>query len=308
MAHSVKLQIGQSKVAIYDPAQNQGATRKSYFKELSYLVMKEWNPFIKLNAKVLTMDSISKLTDIEKPKGTIYVEGQSPIFYKADNGQINQQLESIKLKDNAVLNRDKMQLNAKNIEYVIRNDRFSARTNVKTKLVNEKNGDTLHISSDRAVAYPSIQIYEFHGDVAGKIVRKRIYERSIYFWCEFLYCNMNKDYARLQKSVKIKHGTSVATAIRGEIYLDNYNKKLKYYTLFDDVKIVEEYKNERGKLEERIALGEKLDVYHQQRKAVLTGAPRVYQGEDVIKGNKITIRENMDLIEVDDSQSVFEIK
>jgi hypothetical protein len=41
---------------------------------------------------------------------------------------------------------------------------------------------------------------------------------------------------------------------------------------------------------------------------VLSGAPRVEMGTDVIKGYRITIRENVDLIEVDDAMSDVQVK
>ena len=41
---------------------------------------------------------------------------------------------------------------------------------------------------------------------------------------------------------------------------------------------------------------------------MLSGAPRVEQGADVIKGYRITIRENVDLIEVDDAMSDGQVK
>ena len=44
-----------------------------------------------------------------------------------------------------------------------------------------------------------------------------------------------------------------------------------------------------------------------EAKIVLTGAPRVEQDQDVIKGYQITLRENVELVEVDDSQTSFKI-
>ena len=34
---------------------------------------------------------------------------------------------------------------------------------------------------------------------------------------------------------------------------------------------------------------------------ILTGLPKVFQEKDVIKGNRITIRENIETVEVDDA-------
>ena len=43
-------------------------------------------------------------------------------------------------------------------------------------------------------------------------------------------------------------------------------------------------------------------------KILLSGAPRVEQGDDIIKGYQITLRENVEMVEVDDSQSSFSLK
>ena len=48
--------------------------------------------------------------------------------------------------------------------------------------------------------------------------------------------------------------------------------------------------------------------YFKIKKFYLTGSPRVIQGSDVIKGYKVTLRENLEMVEVDDSASSFTIK
>ena len=101
-----------------------------------------------------------------------------------------------------------------------------------------------------------------------------------------------------------------ANAIRGEIFLENYNKKLKYYALYDDVKVVEKIpvikKGESRKtFIERRAYAEKLEGFVKEGKIVLTGYPKVLQENDVIKGNVITLLKSNEVIEVDDSSSSF---
>ena len=95
---------------------------------------------------------------------------------------------------------------------------------------------------------------------------------------------------------------------RGEIYLDNQSKKLKYYTLFDDVKVIEKLKINENQLIERKAFGEKLEGIISEDKLILTGSPKVLQEDDVVKGNKITLRENNEVIEVEDASSNFTVK
>ena len=61
-------------------------------------------------------------------------------------------------------------------------------------------------------------------------------------------------------------------------------------------------------LQNRKAYAERLEGLGREEKMVLTGAPRVEMGKDVIKGYRITIRENVDLIEVDDAMSDVQVK
>jgi lipopolysaccharide export system protein LptA len=74
------------------------------------------------------------------------------------------------------------------------------------------------------------------------------------------------------------------------------------------VKMTETMTSPRGENTVRRAYSERLEGFGQEQKMVLSGAPRVEQGSDVIKGYRITIRQNIDLIEVDDSMSDMQIK
>jgi lipopolysaccharide export system protein LptA len=74
------------------------------------------------------------------------------------------------------------------------------------------------------------------------------------------------------------------------------------------VKLEEKLKLKSGKNQTRRAFAEKLEGHQRTGKIILTGAPRVEQGNDIIKGYQITLRENVELVEVDDSQSSFSLK
>ena len=97
-------------------------------------------------------------------------------------------------------------------------------------------------------------------------------------------------------------------AEKAEIFLENFNKKLKYYVLYDDVRVVESIKKQDGTTVIRKAFGEKLEGYMREEKVVLTGSPKVVQGSDIITANQITLVENREVVEVDDSSSRLQIK
>jgi len=70
--------------------------------------------------------------------------------------------------------------------------------------------------------------------------------------------------------------------------------------LYDDVKVVERVETERATFE-RKAFSEKLEGISSEEMVILTGYPKVYQLDDFIKGNKIILRENNEVVEVDDA-------
>ena len=58
-----------------------------------------------------------------------------------------------------------------------------------------------------------------------------------------------------------------------------------------------------GKLLVRKAFSEKLEGLISDKKVILTGLPKVFQERDVIKGNRIIIKENVETVEVDDANT-----
>jgi lipopolysaccharide export system protein LptA len=106
----------------------------------------------------------------------------------------------------------------------------------------------------------------------------------------------------MKGNVSFKKENLEAFANRGEVFLENYNKKLKYYALYDDVKLQENLVS-NGKPMARKAFAEKLEGQMAEKKIILTGLPKVFQERDVIKGNRIIIRENVETVEVDDANT-----
>lgn len=98
-----------------------------------------------------------------------------------------------------------------------------------------------------------------------------------------------------------------ALAGKAEVFLENYNKKLKYYALYDDIRLQEELSLSDGSKVTRKAYAEKLEGFNAERKIVLSGTPKVIQGRDIIKGYKVTLREDVELVEVEDSSSSFQM-
>ncbi len=119
---------------------------------------------------------------------------------------------------------------------------------------------------------------------------------------------------KVDGDVWLQRGQMEITARRGEVYLENQVKKLKYLVLNDDVKLIEKLPiasqsdgANSASGQNRQAYAERLEGFPDQR-FVLSGAPRVVQGQDIIKGYKITIKEKAESIEVEDAISDVKVK
>jgi lipopolysaccharide transport protein LptA len=166
----------------------------------------------------------------------------------------------------------------------------------------EKTGDQIMVDSNSAIYRPKEQFFEYKGNVNGKILRKRQYEESISFKTDLLTMDVPKSLAEMKGNVSFKKENLEANASRGEVFLENYNKRLKYYALYDDVRLQERLL-QKGKPLMRKAFSEKLEGLISDKKIILTGLPKVFQEKDVIKGNRIIIRENVETVEVDDANT-----
>ena len=120
--------------------------------------------------------------------------------------------------------------------------------------------------------------------------------------------DLNKSYVEMQGDVSFRNQQVSAHSIKGEIFLENYSKKLKYYALFDDVVVKQKLILNNGQTIERTAYAEKLEGTLSEGKIVLSGAPRVVQNKETIEGNIITLTEGNEVVEVEDASSSFEIK
>ncbi|MBA2404553.1 MAG: hypothetical protein H0V66_07270 [Bdellovibrionales bacterium] len=137
--------------------------------------------------------------------------------------------------------------------------------------------------------------------------RKKKYEGKMTFSSEQLHLDGVKSLAHLDGDVRLKRQSYLITAGKADIHLENYNKSLKYFVFNDDVKVTETLQTPEG-ISYRKAFAERLEGFGREEKMILSGAPKVEHGEDVVKGYRITIREKMDLIEVDDAMSDVQVK
>lgn len=279
----------------------------SVFEKVDYFVTDNNVPSVYLKADSLKSNNTDKQTAFVNPNGKVFNKKQVPTYYKALKGFLDQKEGYFSFSGDVKLDHQKSTLTSDEAHYLVNQERFNARGNVKSQTENEKNGDKMFIDSQQAFFWPNKKISIYKGNVEGIIKRKKVYEPNIYFWTDKLKADLNESVATLNGNVRLKKQELTAQSLNGEIFLENYNKKLKYYALYDDVRLVE-IVDKDGELITRKAFGEKLEVFNLEKKSILSGAPKVYQGSDLIRGNVITLREGTEIIEVDDSSSVISIK
>ncbi len=279
----------------------------SYLKSVEYFVLKKGRALFALNSDELTLDGGGEKSIFIRPKGLVFTSSGQKINYEGLAGIFNQKSGVLTLEREVLLNTEDTEAKSKKMIYQSAKDQVHLIGAVKTKTFRAEEGDWIFIDSQEAYFWPQKRRSTYLGKVSGLIKRKKAYEDSMKFKSNKFHLNMNTHKAKLTKDVYIKKQNLSATSRRGEIFLENYNKKLKYFALYDDVKVIEKVMLD-GKFIDRKAFSEKLEGIPSEEKIVLTGYPKVYQLNDVIRGNRIILRENTEVVEVDDANTKFKVE
>jgi lipopolysaccharide export system protein LptA len=194
------------------------------------------------------------------------------------------------------------------VKYSFKKDLIQASGGVKFVGHDLKTGDHITIHSLKMKAHPKLKESQFMGSVDGVLQRKRKYEGAMTFTSQLLRFDGIESLAHLEGDVFMKRENYRITGGKADIYLENFNKSLKYFVMNDDVKLTETLNDPVNGKTERKAFAERLEGFGREEKMILSGAPRVEMGTDVIKGYRITVREGSDLVEVDDAMSDMQMK
>lgn len=290
------------------------------FQQVDYYVSNNDLPSFYMNAQSLIISENSQQIFTIKPIGFIISYSKQnirKIHYKGEYGKwVNnfpvEKKQSIFLDLQVKIWDEKNHMLGKNAMYIIEDSFFHVKGNVKAYLFLEQNKDEIFINANEALSYntQTKQTIEFIKDVRGKIIRSNPLEEGIQFRSQYALNDALTSKIDLKEEVRIKKGELVAKGQYCEIFLENYNKRIRYYILKNDVKVLEKVisKKNNGTVFQRYAVCEKLEGIMSEKKMILTGYPKVIQGKDIIKGNIITLYENNEVVEVDDSNSLFEVK
>lgn len=282
----------------------QGIQEQSFFTDSTYFLLRDRVPSLMLISEELTHFQDTQEIFMIFPHGVAYNSRGLPINYKGDRGHLREREEYLVLYENVLVEYENAQIYANQIDYNIKIDKIDAVGEVRSYRLSPETQDRIRIYAQELTSWPEKEESEYRIEVEGQIDRPRVYEESIFFSSDRLFLEFLKNKITLIDRVRVQKGELSARSLKGEIFLENYNKKLKYYVLYDDVK-VEEKVVSRGDSFVRQAFGERLEGIVSEDLVILTGRPRVYQKTDVIKGNRITLRENNEVIEVDDAQTQF---
>ncbi|MEE2670116.1 MAG: LptA/OstA family protein [Bdellovibrionota bacterium] len=278
----------------------------SYFKGVHYFKILDQKPQAELEAEFLDIRENTFLSFL-KPEG-IFIHNENKINYSAKSGNMDAAKSDLTLEGEVRIKDANSRYESEFFHYDGRLEVMKARNNVKSLIIDETTKDRLKISSKEMVSWLQQKRVELRGGVQGEVQRKRKYEGKLEFSSEEMSLDQQESFMKLDNDVKIRQNKMHLRAGNAEIFLENFNKKLKYYALYDDVRLEEKLQLKSGVFQTRKAFAEKLEAHQGTGKLILTGAPRVEQGSDIIKGYQITLREAVEMIEVDDSQSSFKLK
>lgn len=276
-------------------------------EQLDYFHLKEGIPQMSLSAEKMRSQG-EEMAEFVTPRGVYnYQQKNKTIKYSAETGLYRKAKDILTLEGKVELASVEANYYANKIKYFFKKDLIIGTGDVKFEGDDLKSKDHVVIYSDSMRANPNSQVTKFKGGVNGSMARKKKYEGKMTFSSQELLFQGVDSLAQLSGDVHMKRDTYDITAGKADVYLENFNKSLKYFVLNDDVKVTEKLTTPEG-VQERKAFAERLEGFGREQKMVLSGAPRVEMGKDVIKGYRITIRENVDLIEVDDAMSDVQVK
>ncbi len=281
---------------------------ESYFKKVNFYRLKKGSKSLHLNSAELINNQNTGDIIMSEPNGVIVDEDGKTIYYSGKTGFYKKKDNQLSLNSDVYIRHENTEAVSGHFNYFIDEEVMHLSKDVETESRNDKSLYDIFINSETLKYNANKGILNYFGDVSGKVTRKRKFEQPISFKSNKLDFFEEDNKAILTTDVQVVKGSTTANSRSGELFLENYNKKLKYFALSDDV-VVNQKVNPIGKKPfERRAFSEKLEGYAKEEIVVLLGYPKVYQNEDVIKGNIVILRDDNETIEVDNANTNFRLK
>lgn len=303
LAISVFGLVTKKSVSVLDQATNIREDEEIEFKDVFYFYTQKKVAKLRLKASKLNIinEDLMLFTD------PIGFDVESEMDFQSDKGKYTTSLKQLKLVGNVRFHDYRGTFWSDEFFYDAKKAFAESKGNVRSVIKGLKTQDILNVSAQYLTAWIDEGRSHFLGNVKATVERKRKYEGNVHLAAQKMDFYRNESRLNLDQDVALDYSNYDVSAKKGEVFLENYNKKLKYYVLYDDIKLVEQLELDDGSKSQRTAYAEKMEGFMRENKVVLSGAPKVIQGDDVIKGIQIILRENVEVVEVDDSQSSFDL-
>lgn len=223
---------------------------------------------------------------------------QLKTHFKALKGSFLTSKEHLQLSEGVLWNRES-RFKAKKIDFTVNSGEMKAFKDVQVTYHQKELDQNVLVYSEKLKGNLNQKNYHFLKEVSGKVVREKGYEGQLNFESEEMFLDDNSKKVELKGAVKIKRNEYQAEGGKALILLENFNKKLKYYALYDDTI----YREFLGDKIVRKAYAQIIEGNIRDELVTLNGSPRVEQDDEIIKGQKIVIKERTKALEVLDSQT-----
>ncbi len=268
--------------------------------------VKDEIPSVFLAADFAKIDLTTEDAYLEKPQGKSFSKERAPVTYFAEKGLYDKNNAELKLDGKVLIKEDDSSLKASKVVYKLNEDEILGEGDVEFKGVLPKSKDLIFINALKFSHFPKRKITSFKENIDGKIKRREAYREGINFKTDLLDYFVQELRINLTGNVLFTRKPFSASSRNGQIYLNNHNK-LNYFILNDDVKL-KEVIEAKGKYFVRKAFAEKMEGFPDEGKLILSGYPRVFQENEVIKGIRIIVRENSNVVEVEDANTTIKLR
>ena len=286
-------------------AGNGRKSSKSIFEDAYFSLFDFEGKNFDLNSKKIIQEHDSKKVLLSNPSG-IVIQGRNQIQYEGDAGQIELNKKLVSVRDNVKVSHHKGVTYCREIQVDQAKKKIDLLDKVQTTQY-LKDGRTLFINSEKAQLFTHQKMGRYFEGVEGKISGGDSKINDIYFEAEEISFDGARRVLDLVENVGLKHGKLEFSSLRGKVFLKNFNRGVKYYSLSDDVRMNDEILIEE-KVVSRKAFGENVKGFVDRKEVEFTGFPKVIQGDEVIRGNKILLMENSDIVEIINTNGRFNIK
>jgi len=175
-----------------------------------------------------------------------YQQKNQTLRYQALEGTYKKAKEVLLLEGDVKVTSDEAEYLAARVKYFFKKDLILGYGGVTFKGVDLKSKDKIEIHSESMRANPQNQFSRFKGNVHGSMQRQKKYEGKMSFSSQQLQLEGLKSLAHLEGDVKMDRQSYLITSGNADIYLENYNKSLKYFVFNYDVKGTETFKTPEG--------------------------------------------------------------